>query len=156
MNTGRLPANQRNKEHELNQHTPPLNPEAVIAVLAKVYPKTMSMTTMQPTMHARRQRIESALLLLVAQGRVKACTHSTVATVYRLSEEEAEQHGFKRENPVRNSYELLTTRPTYTPPRMNPARVGALDADSVPSLSNNRHIPYRPPIGMGSHMPGVR
>lgn len=140
----------------MNQHTasPPIDPETIITALAEVYPKTMSITTMQGKLHAKRQRIESGLLLLVAQGRVKTATFNTVATVYRLSEDESVAQGFKRENPVRNSYELLTTRPAYVPPRMQPSRSDALDADQVMSLSNNRHVPYRPPVGMTSSLRG--
>lgn len=140
----------------MNQYTgvPAINPEAVIQVLAEAYPKTLSMTTLQGKLHSGRPRIESALMTLVAQGRVKTASFNTVATVYRLSEDEAVQHGFKRENPVRNSHELLTTRPAYTPPRMGYMRPEAEQAAQIMSRRGDDLVPFRPPIHMGSNIAG--
>lgn len=128
--------------------------EAIISALADVYPKTMSITSLQIKFHAGKPKIESALMLLAAQGRVKTAAFNTVATVYRLSEDEAVLHGFKRENPVRNNYELLTTRPAYIPPRMAYVRPEAGQAVEVMSRRGDEFVPFKPPIHMGSRIPG--
>ena len=140
----------------MNQYRPAplIDPEQVISVLAEVYPKNLAMTTLQAKLHAGRARIESGLLTLVAQGRVIASTFNTVATVYRLSQDEAELHGHKRENPVCNSYELLTTRPAYVPPRMTTVRQDAEQAMQVMSRRGDSLVPFAPPIHMGSQIPG--
>lgn len=140
----------------MNQYHPAplIDPEQVIAALAETYPKNLAMTTLQKRLHAGRPRIESGLLTLVAQGRVIASTFNTVATVYRLSEDEAVNHGFKRENPVRNSYELLTTRPAYQPPRMAPARHDAEQAMQIMSRRGDSFVPFQPPMGIASSVRG--
>ena len=140
----------------MNQYrpAPALDLEPIVQELAVAYPKTMSITSLILKLHAGRPRIETALLLLVAQGRVKSSTFHTVHTVYRLSEDEAEKHGFKRENPVRNSYELLTTRPAYTPPRMAYIRPEAQEAAQIMSRVGDDFVPFKPPIHMGSNLPG--
>ena len=140
----------------MNQYRPAplIDPDQVIAVLAEVYPKNLAMTTLQAKLHAGRARIESGLLTLVAQGRVIASTFNTVATVYRLSQDEAELHGHKRENPVRNSYELLTTRPPYVPPRMTTVRQDANDFLNVYSRTGDKFVPPAPPMSMVSSVRG--
>lgn len=139
----------------MNQYTGvSINPEAVIQVLAEAYPKTLSMTTLQGKLHAGRPRIESGLMVLSAQGRIVSSTINTVATVYRLTEDEAEKHGFKRENPVRNNLEPVYSRPSYKPPSMAPARHDAEQAMQVMSRRGDAFVPFQPPIHMGSNIPG--
>jgi hypothetical protein len=140
----------------MNQYTgvPAINPETVIQVLAEVYPKTLSMTSLQGKLHSGRPRIESALMTLVAQGRVAAATFNTVATVYRLSQDEAEQHGFKRENPVRNTMEPVYSRPTFRPPSMSPVRPDAEQAMQIMSRRGDSFVPFMPPMGIASSVRG--
>ena len=140
----------------MNQYSgvPAINPETVIQVLAEAYPKTLSMTTLQGKLHSGRPRIESALFTLIAQGRVKTASFNTVATVYRLSEDEAVQHGFKRENPVKSrTHDVYKLEPLKFKP-MQPVRPDAEDAMQIMSRRGDSLVPFAPPIHMGSNIAG--